>query len=225
MSKQTSIRAQNSISHAFKKVWNYCKRNQEIKTCTRHICCSTCVTGSTTLPLSNNIRDIQLFNGNMSFSRNQYWTTTWQLCVTSKSNSKFINIPKTFRFVWKNHFLFHRPLWQKKVDGGGKSTQILEATKLSCADYNQCGDALSKYLSSYVYASSHHFWGFVVTRGTEIGLNVVGKGPRVNQHPPIQPQSVNFYLVFRTYELFLGAVFFSTLTFILLFQKCYFYFG
>jgi hypothetical protein len=30
---------------------------------------------------------------------------------------------------------------------------------------------------------------FVVTRGAEIGLNVVGKGPRVNQHPPIQPQS------------------------------------
>jgi hypothetical protein len=39
---------------------------------------------------------------------------------------------------------------KKKGEEGGKSTQILEATKLSCGDYNQCGHALSKYLSSYV---------------------------------------------------------------------------
>jgi len=89
MSKQTSIHAQNSISHVFEKVQNYCGRNQEIKTCTRHICCSTCVTVSTALPLSNDIRDIQLFNGNMSFSRNQYWTNTWQLCVTSLTPSSY----------------------------------------------------------------------------------------------------------------------------------------
>ncbi len=73
----------------------------------------------------------------------------------------------------------------KHGKGGGKSTQILEATKLSCADYNQCGHTLSKYLSSYVYASSDHFWGFVVTRCIEIGLNVWGKGPRVNEHLPM----------------------------------------
>jgi hypothetical protein len=110
--------------------------------------------------------------------------------MCNKSNSKFIIISKTFKFVWENHFLFHRPLWQKKVESGGKSTQILEATKLSCADYNQCGHALSKYLSSYVYASSDHFWGFVVTKGTEIGLNVVGKGARVNQHPPMRQLAI-----------------------------------
>jgi len=84
---------------------------------------------------------------------------------------------------------------EKKGEGGGKTPQILEATKLSCADYNQCGHVLSKYLSSYMLASSDHLTGFVVTRYTENGLNFVGKGLRVNQHPPIQPQPVKFFLV------------------------------
>jgi len=113
MSKQTSIHAQNSISHVFKKVWKYCERNHEIKTCTRHVCCSTCVTGSRTLPLSNNIRDIQLFNGNMSFLRNQYWTNTWQLCV-SLTPSSYIQI------CWGESFPLPPTIMTKKRGRGRK---------------------------------------------------------------------------------------------------------
>ncbi len=66
--------------------------------------------------------------------------------MCDKSNSKFINISKNSDLLRRLISSSTDHYDKKKGEGGGKSTQILEATKLSCADYNQCGHALSQVL-------------------------------------------------------------------------------
>jgi hypothetical protein len=85
------VKTSFDFSHAKnpKKVWNYCKRNQHIKTCSRDICCSTCVTGSTApCPTAVGISSCSMVRWALQGSiRNEFWMNAWQVFATSPTPS------------------------------------------------------------------------------------------------------------------------------------------